>query len=479
MNRHERRSMRRDLRKLERARVRRDKLVTPKNLELLDQIKRPERETPAKPPPQPSPKEAEEEEEPDYKTNEYLIADELVVGDGQGDVLFKESEFRGEFNFRDSILEQLDRYWVYLERMKKHDASAYEFYKQIGATLVPYSATGINSTLHDYHDGKMSAEELRTYKAEIEIPAWFKQHRPAFGCIATGTDPLHEQHERESPDRGTWWTPKFMYFIKYERPPPELQPKRGGDIYKMTVWWDRPEDKKQMKWGRPSDFGIFISDDGESIQLLRMLETKLLPARHKTGHDKNGNPLRGHMFDIPQRAWRIPDDYEIWAHQHGLTAQIHLVHMFCNLVRQYERSNWSMARVSVHKGDLTAVFGISPRRTAYFFRDRDVVVHDGARERILHYVRPHERHDGSVVKGHFRGAREFDWAGYRVHVTIPGRDHYFIPEINMPGVSDSYWTTKGDKFIDSKEIATALARHVEGGVPLRRALKEMKEDRQK
>jgi len=459
--------MSRELRRLERARIKRDKLVTPKNLELLELIKRSEAKTSTQPP-QP---EQEEEIEPDCKTNEHLIADELVVGDGQGDVLFKESEFSGEFNFRDSILDQLDRYWVYLERMKKHDADSYELYKQVGATLVPYATTGINHDLHDYEGmSRMTAEEIKEYKAEIQIPPWFRTHRPAFGCIAVGTDPLHEQHEKDSP-KSTLWTPKFMYFVRYEHAPPELQPKRGGDVYKMTVWWDRPEDKKQMKWGRPSEFGVFISNDGESLQVLRQLETKLIPARHKTGHDHTGS-LRGRMFDIPQRAWRIPDDYETWARQYGLTAQVHLAHLFCFLLEKYERSNYSMARVTVHKDDLTAVFGIDPRRMAYFFRDRDIVVHNGTRERILHFVRPHMRHDGSAVKAHFRGAREFNWAGYRVRVTIPGLDHELLPEFDL-GVSDSYWMEKGEKCYDTKEIGKALTRHLDSKMPLVQALSEM------
>jgi len=472
MNRHERRSVDRELRKLERARIKRDKLVTPKNLELLELTKQ-HSERKERPTPEPAPK-----PQPDCKSNEYLIADELIVGDGQGDVLFKEQEFRGEFHFRDSILDQLDRYWVYLERMKKHDADAYDFYKQIGATLVPYSTTQINQRLYDYEHEKMSSKELKEYKAEIELPSWFKQHRPAFGCIAVGTDPLTEQHEMNSPDGGAWWSPKFMYFIKYRQPPPELQRKYGGDIYKMTVWWDRPEDKKHMKWGRPSEFGIFISRDGEHMQVLRMLETKLIPVRSKTGHYNNGEHRRGHLFDIPQRAWRIPDDYEKWARQYGLTAQLHLSHMFCQLVQKYERSNYSMARVTVHKDDLIAVFGIDPRRTAYFFRDRDVVVHNGARERVLHFVRPHQRHDGSVVKAHFRGAREFEWAGYHVLVTIPGLDHHFLPDIDI-GVSDSYWFKKGQKYVGEKEIGRALARNIQGEVSLLRAIEEMREGRQK
>ena len=55
----------------------------------------------------------------------------------------------------------------------------------------------------------------------------------------------------------------------------------GGDVYKLTIWFDRPFDKK-YKWGRPNEFAVFISQDGSDIKLLRMLETKIvtIPKKH-------------------------------------------------------------------------------------------------------------------------------------------------------------------------------------------------------
>jgi hypothetical protein len=120
-----------------------------------------------------------------------------------------------------------------------------------------------------------------------------------------------------------------------------------------------------------------------------------------------------------------------------------------------------MARVAVSKGDLTASFGINPRRLAYFFRDRDVVVTvSGQRKRILHYVRPHIREDGRAVKAHFRGAHSFKWAGYDVYVTIPGRDHFLLPEFNL-GMADSFWLKK-DEGMDEEEMGRRLNLVVHG-----------------
>ena len=56
-------------------------------------------------------------------------------------------------------------------------------------------------------------------------------------------------------------------------------------------------------------------------------------------------------------------------------------------------------------------------------------------------VRGHERNTKngvSFVKFHFRGERHFTWAGYKVDITVPGKDHFMLPEINV-GSSDEYW----------------------------------------
>ena len=43
----------------------------------------------------------------------------------------------GEFYFRHTILDQLDRYFVILKRMKSGDKEAYDLYSQLGAYILP------------------------------------------------------------------------------------------------------------------------------------------------------------------------------------------------------------------------------------------------------------------------------------------------------------------------------------------------------
>jgi hypothetical protein len=278
---------------------------------------------------------------------------------------------------------------------------------------------------------------------------------------------MQTEEERKAGHKSSVWMPKFMYFTKYEAPPPEIQPMSGGDVYKLTVWWDRPHDKDYTgslkKGGAPMEFAVFISSDGEKIQVLKMIDTTMVSIRHKRS---GAHQVRGEMFTIPQRAWHIPSEFERWAKQHDLDPELHLSHLFCEAVKHQEWAAYSMVRVAVTKGDMTAIFGLNANRTGYFFQDRDVEVGPtGYRKRVFHIVRAHERHlPGKVtpIKIHFRGEREFEWAGYHVKITVPGLDHFLPSEVDV-GVTDGYWQEPDVSYVDSPEFGKILKDKMNAG----------------
>src|SRR5262249_772015 len=262
-----------------------------------------------------------------------------------------QSELWGEFNFRDTILDQLERYFIYLARMQKHDPSSYALYKEIGATILPPYSMPV---LEDIK------EQEKIPKPPRSLPIWFNEHRPTFGCFAYGIDPKVEQHELAT----SITIPKFMYFTKYSNPPPEFQPMSGGDTYKMTIWWDRAQARKhKLKWGIPEIYGVFIGNDG-SVTVLRMLKTRMIPIKRKHKPD---------YFSIPQRAWRLPS-CPPWVKKRGETAQNYLANLFIDAAETFEQSNYAVVRVSVKKDDLTAVFGVNVKRMGYFFQDPNITL---------------------------------------------------------------------------------------------------------
>ena len=382
-----------------------------------------------------------------------LVPEQLIVDthhEGGEKVLYEESEFRGEFNFRDTILDQLERYFVYLRRMKRNDRDGYGLYRQLGGHLMPYAAT---YTWWGYEDEKGKPLDLRLKPEDIKhlkavLPAAFNKNRPAFGCVAYGTNPLDEQRELEGTfeengrgKRGMLWIPKFLYFHKYDRPPVGRnivwQPFPDGDNYRLTVWWDRPHDPSHYhrKYGVPQDFALWISKDGQRIRVLKQKQ------KHNT--------------------WAYPYEFKDWAKSHGVGVQAYLTHVFIMAVEAFENCAMATVRVNVHKDDLTAVFGVDARRLAYFFKDRDVTLNkDGRQHRIFHIIKPHRRKDGALVKMHFRGEREFNWAGYHVQLTVPGLHHAPMEEFDLASRGDP---KPGEEMLDGSQLGGMFANYIKTG----------------
>jgi hypothetical protein len=375
--------------------------------------------------------------------------------EGGDKVLYEEREFFGSFNFRDTILEQLDRYFVYLYRMRRNDPDAYNFYRQVGGALLPYSSFG--RFFEDYDNVKEMAKalDLHVKRRQLlkDVPPWFKEMRPAFGCVALGTDKHSEEHELKlteiskklNPKKGgSLWTPKFMYYTKYQDPPPDLQLCTGGDTYKLTIWWDRPQDPTyKRKWGTPQDFGMWVSDDGSVVKPLRQL------AFHDGGY---------------WREWRLPYAMKEWAKQHDINATEYMRHLFIYAIQECEKLGHNMIHVHVtNSKGLTCTFGVDEHRMGYFFKDRDIKLNQyGHRGHVFHWVRPHMRSNGVLVKGYFAGENEFTWAGYKVLITVPGKDHLMLDEINI-GATDKDKLKPGETSLGQSEFGKNIADHIRSG----------------
>jgi len=390
--------------------------------------------------------------------NEPLIIDKTHV-DHATDVLYEHSEIIGQFNFRDTILEQLERYFFYLDRMRKFDREAWDLYKRVGGLLVPYSSVPDIVLDRQEGDEKEWDAYLRRHKKETRLSPWFLKTRPSFGCVAYGVSPEIEKIEHTPiPGKGKrWgrWVPKFMYFWKYDKSaiPCELQKVAGdGDFYKMTIWWDRGGEKD--KWGTPQEYGIYVAPDG-SMTVLKMIETKIFYAESKKHH--------GDKTRIPQRLWQIPHDMEEWAHKHGTTAQIYLSNLFAENAFRWEGAISTMIKISVCNNKRYACFGIDVHRLPYFFKDRDFVLNEnGHRKRIVHLVRPYTDKNGVHHGFQFRGEKQFTWAGYEVTVTIPGLDHPMWEELNIGFYDQREIKDSKRNYGDMKSMGKLIRKNISG-----------------
>ena len=298
----------------------RAKWVKPKGLEKLQHT--PRADTPPKPPRQRS-----------TKPRPQMRPDE-------------NPEKWGQYFFRDAILDQLDVYFLYLHRMRKRDRDAYELHRQLGIQIMPQNAV-------EHFDKWRSEGELD------ELSAWWKETRPAFGAIAYGIDkggtamddvrfldvapeqwkqlgysknhndedinasrkyglsrekrlPQHRiatvtgSKTVELPDgtvmpSGVVSIPKFLYFYKYKRPPPGVEKVSDGDVYSLTIYWDRVKGQsntfhKRNKGGFPQEYAVCVERDSKRIRILRTLIDEPLRIRSRRS---------ARSFYIPNKHWGL------------------------------------------------------------------------------------------------------------------------------------------------------------------------------
>lgn len=309
-----------------------------------------------------------------------------------------EQETLSSFVFKKQVLDRLPEYFKVLGRMRFADPEAYKLYSQLGAHLSPPDA--------------------KVWHMSENLSPWWKETRPTFGCLALTM-------EDEENANSEWLYPRFIYFQKYKpamMPPDFQRAPMDWDVYGVTVYWDDRDANV------PTMFPVGMAPDG-SVKLLR---TRFVETVHVRGkHGKN----RNRSIDIPHTRWGVDKFFQGWAKAHNQNPEQYLLKIFGGAASTFEAANGSMVRVTVEKAALTAVFGIDPRRSAYFFKDRvDVVGSRGQKKRIFHIVRPHDRKGTKAIKMHFRGLRDFTWHGYDIHVTVPGLHHAPLAEFNAGAV---------------------------------------------
>ena len=325
------------------------------------------------------------------------------------------AEEYGRFYFKDTILDKLDEYFVIMRRMKKSDRQSYQMFSRIGFGLQP--TANISRNLDNF---------------ELKVSPWFLEEMPGLGGTAFGIDKSLPHGEKDEEGVRGWW-PRFTYFRKYSKDhqPRAIQRTTGGVVYMMTLYWDYLNKGEGFpRSGAPWEIPIVVMENGEIIPLK-------LRAGKKTVFRYEGMIHSG-------REWDFPSDYYIWARRFKMTPEQHIALLFKMCTDDYESNQSAMMKIIVTKEHLTATFGIEVKRSAYFFKDREVILNEaGHKKRIFHIVRPHTRSTGKSVKMHFRGLREFMWNGYKINITVPGKIGGDITEWDV-GVADEETLKPGE-----------------------------------
>ena len=353
-----------------------------------------------------------------------------------------------EHYFRETILDDLDRSFLYMRRLKRFDPDSYEYFRRVGIGIVPRTAMG------DY----------------CKLSPWFLQTRPSRGGLFFTQEKSHV---------GDKMFPRFVYFTKYNprNAPAVFQRRNRGDIYEVTVVFDEHGDELCKFGGLGQSYAMWVDGDGTIVMLREHCSRKKQIRAKRRTTDRR----RGEVFSIPQRRWGISPFMAEWAGDGCLSAEVRnkpellALSLFTWCANAHEAAHAGIIRVNASRDGITVPFSVNIKRTPYFFKDRTTVVTaKGRTARIFHIVRPHVRANGSAVHMHFRGLRKFAWNGYDIHITVPGLHHEHIGEVDVSTSSEDSFKL-GEPAISSAEFAKALARNIDG-MPLRQSIDRAKRE---
>lgn len=325
---------------------------------------------------------------------------------------FRKSVIKSD-GFRESILDRLDKYMVYIQRLKKYDASTYDLYRSVGGTIAHFDKLLVN-----------------------RLDDTWKKDRPAFGCLFF---PGEFVREKESHMIGT----PFGYFQKVVVKKDRVEP-HVGDLYEVTLYWDKKDDKKLFK---SNGFGITFYVDvlpNGDVKPLRSLQTRYVEhhSRQKincTVGKKTRMKAVG-IYKTPETYMGLPPAFGDvnWLNETSFdTAEDVAKFYFVILANAWKESEKSPWRVIAERRGVCASFRIGINNAPTFFKDRDLYVNEnGRRKKVFHFVGEHKRvtmsGTESTVRAHFRGQRKFVWKDYDIVIAVEEYHHAPLSDLQEP-----------------------------------------------
>jgi len=260
--------------------------------------------------------------------------------------------------------------------------------------------------------------------------------------------------------------PRFAFCIKGAKLPEGVEATRGtpyqfGQCFEMT----HTENGKDMK---PRTFWAWcwmvITPDGE-IRIPHELRRVSAPMQHRHAMPGFKGQRGSRQSTAYLRRWCLPTMAvadELQGMQSEFETTLRCTFRQLLLWSKRRENQWS---VGVRKDGHRVTFSIAPEHTSAYFADRDTVVSvEGKPKKIIHFVREHQRVNGSTVKAHVRGLREFDWKGYHCTVTAPKLNGAIFTAADLsPTIVDG--DEDPDDFVTTEQMAAQMAAHEDAGWP--------------
>lgn len=349
----------------------------------------------------------------------HAEAEPVAAGQGNEDEVSSPTvEDQGQWYFKRDILDRLDQYFDCAARLRSADPEGYQFVAKVGAMIV--------------------ASNYRVLHGSLD-----QQRLPSMGAVAFAMGDTE-------PDDDTIY-PVFEYFRRYDVPPAHVE-KAAGTVYEVTLFY---ADKARPELVMPHKYHVAVKDGATRLLKERHVYYQSIPA--KTTAAKR----RGRAASVPRLGWRHPAFLNEFRGD-KMSGEDRAKSIFEITANLYAQASAGL-RVRVAKESLVAAFSIDLLRMPYFFKDRDVTLTEGGRrKKIFHIVRTHARRIGSTtryVRSHFRGERKFGWNGYSIIVSMPGKHHADLLNLQVGGHDvDAEVMPRG--MISTEALAKKLDRHL-------------------
>lgn len=259
--------------------------------------------------------------------------------------------------------------------------------------------------------------------------------------------------------------PRFAFCIKGAKLPEGVEATRGvpyqfGLCFEMAYTATGENMKPRTFWA----WCWMVVAPGGEIRIPHELRRVSAPVKHKHALPGHKGQKGSRQSTAYLRRWCLPElavvDQKSQESQSTFENLLKCTFRQLLLWSKRRENQWS---VGVRKDGHRVTFSIAPEHTAAYFADRDKVVNvDGKPKKIIHFVREHQRSNGSTVKAHVRGLREFEWKGYHCAVTAPKLNGSLFTAFDLsPTIVDGEYNVAD--FVELDTMAERLADREDAG----------------
>ena len=277
---------------------------------------------------------------------------------------------------RDDLLDQLHWSQNLVKRMKRFDPPAYKLYRRLGCRVVTERQVVWRA------DDAADRAQINPIVAA-----------PSFGCVFWPS----QDH-----DDNNFLSLKMAYFNALKRSPASIQP-TNGRVFELVCVFHASNDAF-FKHGMPYHF--YISLLGDTVTVLKERKTRYIH-----------NPSNSRSDRIPQTAWAIPRHIKKWTDDSRFDQVDQLAAFIFRIMCTTLLEPAGGVQVRATQKGVTSLFRLHEAAAKKLFADRErIEARDGKAKRIWHYNQGWTDKNGKQVPGHWKGLRDFQWQGYRIHI---------------------------------------------------------------